>query len=647
MTPAPRTREDSESGVVLIIFAIAMVVLLGMIAIAIDGSYGFVQNRRAQNATDFAAFAAAQQLYSSTYCAGSNDPSTQQITAIVQKLVDENSPGIGTGWTAQFLNSQGQAIGSFSPSSDAADPPPGACGVTVSAKPSWTPFFAGIFGIHQLNGYASGSVGNTRKGNPIGIVALNEAGPHEVLGGGTGTFVVSGSIFLNTDVTKQPWTGSAVDPTTQVAWEWDDAIDAKTDSNLYVYGPIDTVKGTYNGESLWPLDTCFQPNVKETGTNSYTYASGDPAAQLPGVQMACSEWGGAVTIDYNSINPTFSQITDPLVSSGAPPSPMSLAQNVCPGSTGGTPIQSYAPGQTVLSPGDYPNPVEITGNATFEDCPGGYPGVFRFDQGLWINPGANDTVSGTNVVITTGAPYPVAGNVPGSTDSQGAFTPTAGSDGGELGGNGAPCLPSSTMTSAASGHGTPENETSSAACAGTNPTTYGVVAYGDTTFVPDTSMSGTGNNFSVMIGGTATSTVNLAGPTTGPYAGEDGSPGIVLYQDPGTQANFGFNAEAGDAAAIDLTGVVYNASLANYGYSAPTDYWDGVGGGIPFYAGGTLQTGFGAGWTSATGPTPSSGSVTIDGTAIVDDFNTDGNTNITILGEPYKVPGTSSLSLIG
>ncbi len=69
-----RARRDDESGVVLIIFALAMVILLGMIAVAIDGGYGFVQNRRAQNAADFAAFAAAQQLSSSTYCSGTNSP---------------------------------------------------------------------------------------------------------------------------------------------------------------------------------------------------------------------------------------------------------------------------------------------------------------------------------------------------------------------------------------------------------------------------------------------------------------------------------------------------------------------------------------------------------------------------------------------
>jgi Flp pilus assembly protein TadG len=40
-----RARDADERGVVLVIVALAMVVLIGMLAIAIDASYGFVQNR--------------------------------------------------------------------------------------------------------------------------------------------------------------------------------------------------------------------------------------------------------------------------------------------------------------------------------------------------------------------------------------------------------------------------------------------------------------------------------------------------------------------------------------------------------------------------------------------------------------------------
>jgi hypothetical protein len=634
-----RRRQNDESGVVLVIFAIAMVVLLGMIAIAIDGSYGFVQNRRAQNAADFAAFAAAQQLTNSTYCSGTTTPSTQQIVAIVQQLVDDNGSGIGSAWTAHFLNSSGKSIGTFTPTNAFGNPPPGACGVSVDATPKWTPFFAGIFGIHQFGGFASASVGTTSKGKPIGIVALNEVGPHEILGGGTGTFIVEGDIFANTNVQEQPWTVSAD------GYQWDDAIDAKTNSDLYVYGTIDTTDGTYNGEQLWPLDHCFINSGLQVGSATGPSA---PGGALPNQQPACDV--GTVTVDYNMIDNTWPQMTDPLSAPNAPASPLNPSTNIgCPGYNGGNPMTystvTEVPGATTqLLPGIYPNPVELTGSVNFQDCSGypsenSYPGVYSFPGGLWINPGPGDSVTGSNVVIATQNPYPVAGNVPGSV-SGGTFTATGA-------GNGAPCLPPSTQTSAASGGGSAENETSSTACSGTNSTLNGVVAYTDWPIAVDSSMVGTGDNFSLMIGGGPNSSVNLSGPTTGPYAGTDGSPGIVFYQDPGTQANYGFNAESGDAATIDLTGVVYNASLTSYGADAPQDFWDGKSGGIPFYAGGTLQTGFGAGWTSSTGPTPSTGSVTLNGTAIVDDFNTDGNTSITIVGQPYKLPGAGLLSLIG
>ena len=641
-----RARANDESGVVLIIFALAMVILLGMIAIALDGGYGFVQNRRAQNAADFAAFAAAQQLNSSSYCNGTTFPTTHQIAMVVQKLVDDNGSGIGTAWKAHFLNSAGKSIGTFTANTGPGNPPPGACGVSVNASPQWKPFFAGIFGIHQLNGFASGSVGNVAKGPPIGILALNKVGPHEILGGGTGTFVVDGTIFVNSDVSQQPWTSSSA------GLQWDDAIDAKTSSNLYVYGPVDTVAGMYNGEALWPLDHCFQGAGPQGGTSPGTlFAAGDPTgpgAVLPFVKLSCAESSGSVTFDYNSMTNTSAQITDPLGAPGAP-APPTAATTACPGMGVMTnPSSQVVGGVTQLLPGDYTYPVDLTGSVNFQDCSGfgggegAYPGIYRFEQGLWINPGPGATVTGSNVVLDTVLPYPVAGNVPGS-GAGAAFVPSGA-------GNGAPCLPSSTMTSKASGNGTPQSETpqpptAANACGGTSPTTYGVTAFGDKCICVDSSMTGTGNNFSLIIGGAAGDTVNLSGPTTGPYAGVDSSPGIVLYQDPGTQANFGFDAEAGDAAAITLTGVAYNVSLTNYGTNSPADYWDGVGGGIPFYAGGTLQTGYGAGWSN--GPAQSSGSVTLNGTAIVDDFNTDGNTNITILGQPYEVPGSGSLSFIG
>ena len=631
MSGHARGRDDGERGAVLVLFAIGMTVLMSMLALSLDLSYGFVQDRRAQNASDFAAYGAAQQLNGSTICNGPvTAPNMEQVVAVVQALVDANSSDVGSSWTAHFLDEAGNAISgsAFSPSSasTASFPPPGACGVAVDAVPSWAPFFAGIFNVHQLTGKAKTSVAVSTPGRAISLIALNKVGPHVVLGGGTGKFVVAGDMQLNTDVTKQPW--SAAEP----PWEFDDAIDAKTGSNLFVFGTIHTTNATYNGLGLWPLDGCFTP-YGEQGEGS----GGGPAfgsAATPTYTLSCTGDGKSVTFDYNNIDPTVAPIDDPLQSPDAPPNPFSTNANIaCPGMS--TQMYSSPPSSGVLLPGEYTAPVKITGSATFEDCSGyageaAYPGIYRFDQGLWIDPqSSGDTVTGSNVVIATQAPYDFAGNTPPG--------------GGE--GNGGPCLPAGTMTSVASGGGTPEAEVDPpAAPCGTSPQTYGVIAYGDSSFVPDGTY-GTGNNFSLIVGGAAGTTVSFTAPTTGTYGGAAATPGVAFYQDPNTEANDGFNAEPGDAADVKVTGLVYNASLSDYGANAPLDYWDGVGGGVPFYAGGTLQGGYGAGWSD--GPPASGGSVTIDGTCIVDQFNTDGGTSMTILGKSYALPGAGKLSFVG
>jgi hypothetical protein len=470
----------------------------------------------------------------------------------------------------------------------------------------------------------------TSSGSPgpvVGLMALNKYGPHEILAGGTGEFVVSGNIFLNTDVASNPWSGDSG------GWGWDDAIDAKDGSNVNVYGTIDSQTSTYNGQPVWPMDVCFEPEgiIGDVTTNPDSstqtqLSSGNP----PSVQLTCASWGGSVSINYDNINPNNTQIDDPVMAS-AVPDPLTTSLP-CPGQStmAVNPTPTVVDGVTDYTPGRYTTPVDITTNATFESCPGGDWGVYDFEDGLAIDPPAGDTVSGSNAVIATQTPYPEAGNVPGSGTGP-AFVPSGT-------GNGAPCLPAGTMTSPPSGHGSPQNETTTYPCGGTSPTTYGVIAYTDASIAPDPSMSGTGSNFSLMIGGGGT--VNLSGPTDGAFGGTNGQPGVVLYQDPSTEANYGFNAEPGDAATINLTGIVYNASLADYGVDSPLDYWDGIGGAVPFYAGGTLQTGYGTGWSD--GPPESAGTVTLSGAAVVDDFNTDGSTTITLFEAPYALPAVES-----
>ncbi len=101
-------------------------------------------------------------------------------------------------------------------------------------------------------------------------------------------------------------------PARRPGTQWDDGIDAKTSSNLYVYGTIDTVNSMYLGEALWPLDHCFQGDgLQATGPGTSPTA---PGRALPNVKLRARSTNGTVTVDYNKIdNTTYSQISDPWI----------------------------------------------------------------------------------------------------------------------------------------------------------------------------------------------------------------------------------------------------------------------------------------------------------------------------------------------
>src|SRR5579872_259228 len=111
---------------------------------------------------------------------------------------------------------------------------------------------------------------------------------------------------------------------------------------------------------------------------------------------------------------------------------------------------------------------------------------------------------GNNVTTATENPYPLPGNVNGITNG---VTSVAG--------NGAPCLPAGTVNS----NGSTAEVSATAPCPGTNNALDGAVAWTDKPIAVDSSMTGTGDNFSLMIGGASGAQVKITGPTTGPYAG--------------------------------------------------------------------------------------------------------------------------------
>jgi hypothetical protein len=286
----------------------------------------------------------------------------------------------------------------------------------------------------------------------------------------------------------------------------------------------------------------------------------------------------------------------------------------------------------------YAYTVKITSSADFADCSGTYdaaasasnpvsfPGMFRLPSGLQIDlRSATDVVRGNNVMFATGSPLGIPGNVPGTYNgATGVFTATGT-------GNGGPCIPKNAQSQDNGGNLQADADKSAAACAGPGGM-YPTINYANNSVPassPPAGPDGSGSNFSLLIGGVSGSTVTLSAP----YAGAFDQ--VLFFQNRTTPANFGFDATPGDGATDNYTGLVYDASRPA---ATPFAFWDPTG--IPFNSGGSLQAGYGitspsgAGWNAST----SSSSVTVNGICVVDDFNTDGATDITILGTTYKFP---------
>jgi hypothetical protein len=649
-------RAEGQRGQSIVLFALALLVILGMASIALDGGFGQVQQRRAQNGADFASVAGARML--SGLCQQGNAPSNASVEAVMQDVIDKNAPGVGANWTGIYLDSSGNPIYTNPPTntipytvqdSSPGFPPNTACGVKVALNPNWAPFLAHVIGSNSLTTTANAkSVYKPNSGNGgIGIVALDEVSPHEVLGGGHGSFNVNGTIFANSTVPYDPWSS------THHNLNYVDVVDAKGASGLILHGIMQSVGGN------WPLDWCF--GTSNSMFNNAPDPNINPPVPDPYNTAQCKDNNGNpignVSLKYNQVINGATQQPDPLLpvgGTGGVPDPFDKSVGggytlgLCP-SQGTPPVYNSIPaawtsgGVTLLQPGDYTFKVALTNSVQFADCTGvydanpsvaAYPGIFRFEQGLQLSPTAGKTVVGNNVMIATAAPVAIPANVPGTTPG-GVFTPSGVGDG-------APCFPAGVKDDG----GNPETD-GSHQCGGTaglpSGPYYGVVTrHQPSPYSLDASTYGTGMNFSLILGGAGS--ITLKYPQSGEYHQ------IALFQNRSTQGNFGLDAQPNDSATVNVTGVVYNASLPCGGYPVvsgscttnankpmpnPFDFWDT---GTIFHSGGILQAGLGQG---SPFPVGSTGSVTIHGPCIVEDFNTDGGTTILIdgPGTNYQLPG--------
>jgi len=369
-----------ERGQAMVLFALLLFVLFGVGALVVDGGYGFVQLRQAQNAADMASEAATMQLQAN--CAGQSGVSDAQVTGVIDDVVAANAPLAAHLWQGIYLDQAGTPIagGPTLPDSSA-QAPAGACGVQVVASPHWPSLLAQVIGVSGLSARAEAAavVGSNPQGPPIGhsagIVALAPSGLHTIWGGGAGQFIVNGSIMDDS-------TGSCTSPGCYA-----DTVDDFGSSATQISGQLDAVAPV-------PLDPCFDP-------------AGATSASCPRHTSGEILYGGGMVggLPYEP---------DPLAYVPAP----TAADTACPGQG----IQTFttSPG-TALTPGVYNYPVYVTGSATFADCGGGVPGIYVFNDGLQVCPGAGQTVSGSDVMLYDDA------------------TPAGGGGPGHGGGGGGPC----------------------------------------------------------------------------------------------------------------------------------------------------------------------------------------------------------------
>lgn len=157
----PETVRPSERGQTLVLFAAALVVMLLITGLVIDGGWAFTQRRSSQNAADFASMAGARIL--GEYYTKKPDATTgndANIAAAVAKALAANA---ATG-TARYVNGGGFVAGTVGGGAI----PLNAAGVLVEATISWHPFFLGVIGINNWS--ASATATSMTKGTAAGGV---------------------------------------------------------------------------------------------------------------------------------------------------------------------------------------------------------------------------------------------------------------------------------------------------------------------------------------------------------------------------------------------------------------------------------------------------------------------------------------------
>jgi hypothetical protein len=137
---------NNERGQSLVLVTLLLIVLIGILALAIDGGFGYAKRRSAQNAADAAALAGANEL-----CKPGISPEEREVNALLraQEYALKNGAAIDPDGTIASLNL-----------------------ITATTQITYTTFFAGLIGEPQMHIRASAAAGCFPPGSGEGVLPV-------------------------------------------------------------------------------------------------------------------------------------------------------------------------------------------------------------------------------------------------------------------------------------------------------------------------------------------------------------------------------------------------------------------------------------------------------------------------------------------
>ena len=184
---------NRERGQILVLVALAMVVLIAMVGLVIDGGVAWEKRREAQNAADLAALAGTRVVAQSVGgAARTNQDVYNAISAIATANNGATVPGLGTATGAVYVDSKGVPIGGSYVTNAASAIPTTARGVKVPTNRSWTPFFLGLVGISNWNASADATARTTVGAAPVCVFCVLGTSPTFMMKSGSTQLTVNG-----------------------------------------------------------------------------------------------------------------------------------------------------------------------------------------------------------------------------------------------------------------------------------------------------------------------------------------------------------------------------------------------------------------------------------------------------------------------